>query len=563
VSLTPLFKRSARGFTLIELLVVIVIIAVLMAIAIPAYITQQQKAKDVAAKSQVSTAFRSLRGAQLSASASLPAQTSLLAEARSDNPQLSFISGLATVNGLSGKVWVSYNTMTVPNLVMLTTVSASGKIVQLSATSKDGWGSPTINVFAASAAGSLASNAEADHSCAVLIGGEVKCWGYNVSGQIGDGNIGTNRPTPLYVLLSGNTQTANHLTGATQVVSGASTSCALLQTTEVMCWGKGVSGERGDGTTSGPIANPVYVLTSGSAQGANHLTGVASLSGGQSYFCALLITHEVKCWGNNANGQTGDGTSTSPRINPVYALSSGSAQGANHLVGVSQMTTGAANSCALLTSGEVQCWGYNGTTNSALGDGTTAVNRLNPVYVLTSGSAQGANHLTGVTQVAAGGLGACAVLASSEAMCWGEDSSGEDGDGLTVGSGRANPVYVLSSGSAQGANHLTGVTQIVGNDASKCALVASNVMCWGDNGNNELGDGTSTMRTNPVYVLTSGSSQAANRLSLVTVLTGGYNHTCGLSAGKPTCWGYNGQGEVGTGATTPSNLPNATAASTF
>ncbi|MCB9372333.1 MAG: hypothetical protein H6518_06085 [Microthrixaceae bacterium] len=201
-----------------------------------------------------------------------------------------------------------------------------------------------------------------DHACARLTSGQVRCWGGNSRGQLGNG---TTTSASRAVVVS-NPAGTGPLTGVAEVSAGSGLTCARLDSGEARCWGQ----HTGDGTSSNR-SRPVVVLDpSGSAP----LTGVAHVSAGGSYgyvpgsgealvrsACAVLTIGEVRCWGTNALGQLGDGTTTT-RLHPV-AVSSPSGSGA--LTGVTEVAVGGFNACALLAGGGARCWG-----SAARGDGT-------------------------------------------------------------------------------------------------------------------------------------------------------------------------------------------------
>lgn len=128
-------------------------------------------------------------------------------------------------------------------------------------------------------------SAGAQHTCASLLDGTVRCWGDNTFGQLGDGTS-TQRLAP--VVVSG-------LNGVNKVVAGAYHTCALLDTGVVKCWGLGV---HVDGSSL-PRLTPVTIGLP---------EAVTMLAVGYNHSCAVNNKQDIYCWGSNSNGQLGDGT---------------------------------------------------------------------------------------------------------------------------------------------------------------------------------------------------------------------------------------------------------------
>ncbi|MFZ9393407.1 MAG: RCC1 domain-containing protein, partial [Ilumatobacteraceae bacterium] len=244
------------------------------------------------------------------------------------------------------------------------------------------------------------------------------------------------------------------------ITLGGDHTCALLSTGSVKCWGLNDLGQLGDGTTTSRSL-PVDVLVS---LGGSPLTGVTAISAGTSHTCALLSTGSVKCWGYNGDGEFGNGTTTNSSL-PVDVLVS---LGGSPLTGVSAITAGAYHTCALLSTGSVRCWGLN--NYGQIGDGTSGAgtNRLAPTAVLVS---LGGSPLTGVSAITAGAYHTCALLSTGSVRCWGLNNYGQIGDGTSgAGTNRLAPTAVLVS---LGGSPLTGVSAITAGAYHTCALLST------------------------------------------------------------------------------------------
>jgi len=391
-----------------------------------------------------------------------------------------------------------------------TAARCSGNNVQ--ACGSDGRWQTTRNCPKCSGAGqcipAVAVGAGGYHTCAALSDGTVACWGENQHGELGNGSTSTG-PTSSPVAVSG-------LSGVTAVSLGDQHSCALVSSGAVECWGEGTNGELGNGAMTNS-SNPV--LASG-------LSGVVSVSVGLYYSSALLSNGTVQSWGNNGNGSLGNqptalcpfGFSTCAWT-PILLT---------NVSGVSAIAAGNSSQCALLSSGTVECWGFNG--DGELGNGTTSNGSGTPVAV---------SNLSGAVGISSGDGHACARLSDGTVACWGANSSGQLGNGSTNESSVPVPVSSLS-----------GVSATATGGHFSCALLSGGtVRCWGENVHGQLGNGPTTGLSMPVPV-------GVSSLSGATAIAAGYEHACALlSSGAVACWGYNGWGQLGNGLTADSSMP--------
>ena len=266
--------------------------------------------------------------------------------------------------------------------------------------------------------------------CALLTAGGVDCWGQGGSGQLGSGTFYiTGSATPVQVVGVGGTGT---LSGVSSLASDNAGYCALLTSGGVDCWGDGENGQLGNGTfyTSGNdgSATPVQVVGVG---GTGTLSGVSSLTSTEYSYCALLTSGGVDRWGQGGSGQLGDGTfytsGNDGSATPVQVVGVG---GTGTLSGVSSLTSTEYSYCALLTAGGVDCWG-NGI-DGQLGNGTINTSgSATPVQVVGVG---GTGTLSGISSLTGGLDGYCALLTSGGVDCWGYNVSGELGNGTTISS---------------------------------------------------------------------------------------------------------------------------------
>ena len=296
------------------------------------------------------------------------------------------------------------------------------------------------------------------HTCALLVTGAVRCWGRNTFGELGDGTT-TQRNVPVSV---------GTLSNVIGLAAGQNHTCALLANGTVQCWGRNTEGQLG--LSGGSQSTPTAVAG---------ISNAAAIAAGAFHTCALVADGSVACWGNNAQGQLGDFTTTS-RFSPAPATG---------VLNAVAIAAGSSHTCASIADGSTRCWGANSFGQT--GDGTIGGNR--PV----SGAVVG---LSGGIGIAAGNEHSCAMV-GNEARCWGRNNSGQLGNDTQVDA--TAPVSVIRNfvGSANLPSPLQGILQIDAGGAHTCALlVTGGPMCWGENSSGQLGDGSIADRLRPVAV---------------------------------------------------------------
>jgi alpha-tubulin suppressor-like RCC1 family protein len=380
------------------------------------------------------------------------------------------------------------------------------------------------------------------------------CWGFNLNGQLGNGNT-TNQSRPVLVNVpSGNNLmrlTANSnqtcamgfdnrphcwgMVGNTEqhtpvptdpqsgtsfysVTAGGNHACSLANPyNNAYCWGMGANGRLGNNQTADHFS-PVEVVAEQAPPGSSGSRFTQMFVGG-SHLCGVDETTKAHCWGMNQQGQLGDGTNTDRQTPTLVNTPSG--------VTFTQFAVGSMHTCATGSDARTYCWG----------GGVNGGNVSTPTAVDTP---PGVNLIGLTTQ----GFHTCGRGSNAITYCWGQNAEGELGDGTTTNRSSPTPVSAPSG---------VTFTQIAAGHTHTCAIGNDNrAYCWGHGANGAMGNGSTASQLTPGPVTMPGGVNAFSKI------TSGQNHSCAIGDDSRTyCWGFNGSYQVGTGNTANQLTPVA------
>lgn len=368
----------------------------------------------------------------------------------------------------------------------------------------------------------------AAHSIGLTDQGTVYAWGVGSSGALGNGGT-TSSSVPVPVLGIGG---SGILSGVTDISAGYNHNLALTSD-GVVAWGRNVEGQLGDGTFSTNSLTPVLVLKGSASSTTAYLQNIASVSAGQYFSSALTTAGTVVTWGQNANGQLGDGNTTN-LSSPVQVQS---------LTGVSAIDCGYNHALAIV-GGEVYGWGSN--ASGQLGNGTSTSSST-PVQVIKGQQGGSGSSLSGASAISAGGSHSFAIT-SSGLFGWGANASGQLGDGTTVAS--SAPVQVVKGGSSSSTAFFEGATQIDAGSSQSFALNTSGLFSWGTNASGEAGNVVGGIV--PTSVVAVGGS---GNMSGVIHFSSGWAHSAIVTDAGIASMGRGSAGRLGNGALVDQNVP--------
>jgi len=368
------------------------------------------------------------------------------------------------------------------------------------------------------------------HTCALLLEGDLKCWGRNNVGQLGLGHTNTIGDDELPSSIS----TLNIGAKVKDISAGAFHTCALLESGDVKCWGQNTSGQLGLGHTD-TIGDDEDLSSIASVPLKDKATKIYS---GFTYNCALLENKNVQCWGDNSFGQLGLGHTNNigddETIDTIGYVSIG---GPAVQMDISTISF---HSCALLQNGDLRCWGRNDSGQLGLGNPDHVGDDELPSSVAPVPFGEQ------IIQLATGNRHTCAITGGQKLRCWGSNIKGQIGTGNSEIIGDNESVTSIGYVDTGATAHLSVST----GNLHTCVVSGNyEAHCFGFGGSGTTG----LARTDDI-----GDDELVKDISLVDLggesinqLASGVSHTCALTKdeGKVICFGDGAYGQIGSGST--------------
>ena len=427
----------------------------------------------------------------------------------------------------------------------------------------------TVPTGASQAVESVLTGSHAENTCIRMIPTHtVYCWGRNEYGQLGTGATSTATQGPLLPM-----HPPPDVSVSTMAM-GSYHICAILSNGTATCWGKNNYGQLGTdstvnrGSTASEMGDGMILAKLPTGLTAN------AIGAGHEFTCVVLSDHTIACWGTQTSGQLGTGTTDNVGGGGIAGRMGDSLKRVmlSTPANAADVQCGDAHACALLTTGQLSCWGSNGMGQLGLGDRVSSAGR----WVTTLQSVR-TSHL--FTAVACGGTHTCGVTTLQKVLCWGDNSAGQSA------AGPVNSIGLLATEmDALAPIPLpTGVqvSQVACGYAHTCILTTDGrVFCWGQNLYKQLGLKTQAWPIGDVEYVGKLASDMGGNLLPTTLPTGrtavsivcGEVYTCAkLSDGNVACWGYGSGGVLGqvmslppepTSSTTTTTTPAPTTSTT-
>ncbi len=386
------------------------------------------------------------------------------------------------------------------------------------------------------------------HSCAVLDSGAVKCWGSNARGQLGLGDTTSRGDGPGEM---GSALPAVDLGAgrfALEIAASYAHTCALLDDHQVKCWGENDDGQLGLGDVVTRGDQPGQMGDALPAVDLGSGRTALAITAGFHHTCALLDDHQIKCWGFNGGGNLGLGDEEERGDEPGEMGDSLPTIDLGAGRSALAIAAGFAHTCALLDDHQVKCWGLNVRAVLGLGNsrdhGRASDQMGDSLPAVSLGTGR-----TAVAISAMSDSGTCAVLDDGALKCWGLGRYGTLGQGeeRLVGDQpgeMGDGLPAIDLGEGRGATAVS-----VGWHTTCAILDDGHIKCWGMNNTGQLGQGDFDDRGDEPGEMGDALPSIelfADRAAVEVAVF--IQHTCArLVDGNVTCWGTNFEGELGLG----------------
>jgi cysteine-rich repeat protein len=386
-----------------------------------------------------------------------------------------------------------------------------------------------------------------NHTCALLSGGKVKCWGESSAGQVGLGDSSARGDQPGEMGAQLPFVDLGPGASVTALSAGEYFTCAVLAGGALKCWGFNNNGQLGRGDTL-PRGNlpgqmgaalPKIDLGPGVA--------VTAVSAGRNFACAVLAGGPLKCWGKNYFGQLGLGDGNNRGDDPGEMGAALPTVDLGPGAKVTSVAAGTLHTCAILSGGAVKCWGLGGI----LGTGDMASHGGAPGTMGAALPFVDLGPSASAVALAAGSGHTCALLTTGKVKCWGDNNQGQLGLGDNGSRGNqpgqmGAQLPIVDLGPSYEAVAITAHLNF------SCALLSTgNVKCWGQDDYGALGLGDTG--AHGMFSGEMGSnlpSVSLGQQAPSAVAIGSANdHTCAVVGPRLKCWGFNGFGTLGLGDT--------------
>lgn len=507
-------KHKKSGFTIIELIVVMVVIGILAALVVVAYNGVVLKSKESALASDMSNARKSLEMYNIEHGyypdlndCSVPEDSRFICLKTSPNNVIDYQS--------DGETYTIY-----------------GSIIDY-----DVFYKASNELMAKKFTGWRQISEGSNHTCGIYYNGKVYCWGSGGSGQLGNGeSFDVNKPSAVR---SDSTSDALYKIRLKTISSGVSSTCAIAYNNKIYCWGGNDYGQLGDDSKT-PSFIPKLI---------NEEKDYKSISVGFYHTCAIDLDSKVYCWGRNYNGQLGNNSNTDSFV-PV-AVKSDSNTDALYSKKIKSISTGQRNTCAIDSDGRAYCWGNN--EQGQLGNGSLTYNSFVPVAVKSDSDADNLYNkkVISISSDIYSGRYNCAVASDKRIYCWGNSTHFADSaispylerKPVPIATNAGNPLTNQDMNQVSGASSVCAITS------------QNKVYCWFSNESGQLGNNNIDSPNTPYLVKADNSSDVLYNKKIEKVYSGKNNHCAIDTDGQVYCWGEGSSGQLGDGKKSDSSVP--------